>query len=110
MKFLYMIEHKLIDDQYRPIGIWCLGEGLSLDLEIRMLPEYPNEQEEADWIVNRIVESGVRRLDRALLEYHQQTMSPYDGMRSKIVETDKYPTRDALFDDLLKQIREGRTK
>lgn len=108
MKFLYMIEYKLIDNQYKPIGIWCLGEGFGLDLEIRMLPKYPHEQGEADWIINRIVESGVRQLGRSVLEYHQQTRTPYEGMRSKIFETDKYPNRNALFDDLLKQIREGR--
>ena len=110
MKFLYMIEFKLIDEKYRAIGIWCLGEGPGLDLEIRMLPEYPDVQEEADWIINRIVESGATHLDRSLLEYHQQTRTPYEGMRSKIFETDEYPNRDALFDDLFKQIREGRIR
>jgi len=110
MKFLYMIEHKLIAGEYRPVGIWCLGEGSGLDLEVCMLPEYPDEQEQADWIINRIVERGVTHLDRALLENHQQTISPYDGMRSKIFETDKYPNRDTLFDDLFKQIREGRMR
>jgi len=110
MKFHTMIEYKLLGGEYRPIGVWCLGEGSGLDLEIRMLPEYPDEQEEADWIINRIVESGVTHLDRSLLEYHQQTISPYEGMRSKIVETDAYPNRDALFADLLKLIREGRIR
>lgn len=108
MKFLYMIEYKLIDDQYKPIGIWCLGEGHGLDLEIRMLPAYPDEQEEADWIVNRIVENGATQLDRSVLEYHQQTRAPYEGMRSKIFETEACPNRDALFDDLFQQIQEGR--
>ena len=108
MKFHYMIEYKLVGGEYRPIGVWCLGEGSGLDLEIRMLPEYPDEQEAADWIINRIVESGVTHLDRSFLEYHRDTISPYDGMRSEIVETDRYPNRDALFDDLFRQIKEGR--
>jgi hypothetical protein len=110
MKFHYMIEYKLVGGEYRPIGVWCLGDGPGLDFEIRMLPEYPDEQEEADWIINRIVESGVTHLDRSLLEYHQQTISPYVGMRSKIVETDAYPNRDALFADLLKRVREGKIR
>ena len=110
MKFQYMIEYKLVGGEYRPIGVWCLGEGSGLDLEIRMLPEYPDEQEAADWIINRIVESGVSHLDRSLLEYHQQTISPYEGMRSKIVETDAYPNRDALFADVFKRIREGKIR
>ena len=45
-----------------------------------------------------------------MLAYHQQTMSPYEGMRSKIFETGEYPNRDALFADLFKQIREGRIR
>jgi len=120
MKFLYMIEYKFVNRPtgnrnteqpgYIPIGVWCLGDGPGLDLEIRMLPEYPDEQEEADWIINRIVESGVTHLDRSLLEYHQQTISPYDGMRSKIFETEEYPNRDALFADLFKRIREGKIR
>ena len=108
MTFWYMIEYKLVDGAYKPIGVWCLGASGGLDIEIRMLPEYADEQEAADWVINRLVESGTDRVDRAFLEYHQQTMSPYDGMRGKIVETDRYPNRDALFHDLLKQIREGR--
>ncbi len=31
-------------------------------------------------------------------------------MRSKTLKTEEYPNRDALFDDLLKQIREGRIR
>ena len=46
------------------------------------------------------------RIDRQFLEYHQETLSPYRGMRSKVFETDKYPTREALFVDLFKQIRD----
>ena len=110
MKFQYMIEYKLVRGEYLPIGVWCLGEGAGLDLEIRMLPDFPDEQEAADWVINRIVEIGVTHIDRSLLEYHQQTMSPYEGMRSKVVETDAYPNRDALFADLLKRMREGRIR
>ena len=110
MKCLYMIEYKLVGGEYRPAGVWCLGEGGGLDLEIRMLPEFPDEQEAADWVVNRIVESGVAHLDRSLLEYHQGTMSPYDGMRSEMFGTDEYPNREALFADIFRQIREGRIR
>jgi len=110
VKFLYMVEYNLVQGGYRPIGIWCMGDGPGLDIEIQMLPEYPDAQEEADWVINRLVESGAAHVDRSFLEHHQQTMSPYDGMRSTIFETDKYPSRDALFADLLKQIREGRIR
>jgi hypothetical protein len=110
MKFLYMVEYKLVGDAYVPIGMWCVGESPGLDVEIRMLPGYAEEQEEADWVINRLVENGVEHVGREFLEYHQETLSPYRGMRSKVFETDKYPTRDALFADLFKQIREGRIR
>ena len=110
MKFLYMVEYKLAGDAYVPIGVWCVGESPGLDIEIRMLPGYPEEQEEADWVVNRLVENGVEHIGRQFLVYHQETLSPYRGMRSKVFETEKYPTREALFADLFKQIQEGRIR
>jgi len=61
-------------------------------------------------ITHRILESGETHPDRALLECHQQTISPYDGIRSKILETVEHRNGDALFADLFKQIREGRIR
>ena len=110
MKFLYMVEYKFAGDAYVPIGVWCVGDTPGLDVEIRMLPGYPEEQEEADWVINRLVEEGVEHVGREFLEYHQETLSPYRGMRSKVFETDQFPNREALFAGLLKQIREGRIR
>ena len=110
MKFLYMVEYKLVGDAYVPIGVWCVGDSPGLDVEIRILPGYAEEQEEADWVINRLVENGVEHVGREFLEYHQETLSPYRGMRSKVFETDKYPTRDALFADLFKQMQAGRIR
>ncbi|HRT95139.1 MAG TPA: hypothetical protein P5532_12000 [Planctomycetota bacterium] len=110
MRFLYMVEYKLAGDAYVPIGVWCVGETPGLDVEIRMLPGYPEEQEEADRVINRLVESGAEHAGREFLEYHQETLSPYRGMRSKVFETDQYPNREALFTDLFKQIQEGRIR
>ena len=110
MRFLYMVEYKLVGDAYVPIGVWWVGESPGLDVETRMLPGHGEEQEEAYWLTNRLVENGVAHVDREFLEYHQETLSPYRGMRSKIFETEKYPTREALFADLFKQIQEGRLK
>jgi len=45
-------------------------------------PQYPPKQDEADWIVSRIVETGVTHVDRSFLEYRQHTISPCGGMRS----------------------------
>jgi len=113
-----MIEYKLVNrptgnrdteqPEYRAIGVWCVGDRPGLDVEIRMLPGHAEEQEEADWIINRLVENGVERVGREFLEYHQETLSPYRGMRSEVFETDKYPSRDALFTDLFEQIEGGK--
>jgi hypothetical protein len=110
MKFLHIVEYKLVGDAYVPIGVWCVGKSPGLDVEIRMLPGHPEAQEEADWVINRLVENGVEHVGRQFLVYHQETLSPYRGMRSKVFETDEYPTREALFADLFKQIREGRIR
>ena len=110
MTFLYMVEYKLVGDAYVPIGVWCVGDSPGLDVEIRMLPGHADEQEEADWVINRLVENGVEHVGREFLVYHQETLSPYRGMRSKVFETDEYPTREALFADLFKQIQERRIR
>jgi len=47
---------------------------------------------------------------REFLEYHQETLSPYRGMRSTVFETDQYPNGEALFADLFKQIEGGRIR
>jgi hypothetical protein len=110
MTFLYMVEYKLVKGRYVPIGVWCVGPGGGLDVEVRMLPRHAEEQEEADWVINRLVESGVEHVGREFLEYHQETLSPYRGMRSKIAETDEYPSREALFADLFQRMRDGRIR
>jgi len=110
MTFLYMVEYKLVGEAYVPIGVWCVGDSPGLDVEIRMLPGHAEEQEEADWVINRLVENGVEHVGREFLEHHRDTLSPYSGMRSEIVETDRYPSREALFADLFKQIRDGRIR
>ena len=49
-------------------------------------------------------------MDRALLEYHQETLPPYDGMRGAVIQSNECRDRDALFDDLLRRIREGQIR
>ena len=110
MKLLYMVEYKLIHGAYVPIGVWCVGDTPGLDVEIRMLPGHPEEQEEADWVINRLVEEGVEHVGREFLEYHQETLSPYRGLRSKVFGTDQFPGRDALFAGLFQQIQAGRLR
>ena len=94
MKLRYMIEYAMRDrdtnPHYEPIGVWVQGPGPGLDIEMAYLPGNEEYQEEADWVINRLVESGVRSLRDDFLEYHRATMSPYLGMRGEIVETEVY--------------------
>ena len=98
MKLRYMIEYalrdRLRDPHYEPIGVWVQGPGPGLDLVIEYLPGNPEAQEEADWIINRLVENDIKSLPEGFLEYHRSTMSPYRGMRGEIVETEEYATAE----------------
>lgn len=94
MKLRYMIEYalrdRLRDPHYEPIGVWVQGPGPGLDLVIEYLPGNAEAQEEVDWIINRLVENGIKSLPEGFLEYHQSTFSPYRGMRGEIIETNGF--------------------
>jgi len=101
MKLRYMIEYALRDrlrnPHYEPIGVWVQGPGPGLDLVIEYLPGNPEAQGEADWIINRLVENGVKSLPENFLEHYQAALSPYAGMRGSIVETENFSTAEALI-------------
>jgi len=99
MKLRYMIEYVLRDrirePHYAPVGVWVQGPGPGLDLVIEFLPGNTEAREEAEWIVNRLVENDIRTLPDDFLAYHQVTLSPYRGMRGPVVETEEYPSIEA---------------
>jgi len=45
---------------------------------------YPEDQEEANWIINRLVEADSFPLPDDFLEHWQDNLSPYEGMMGKI--------------------------
>lgn len=94
MRLRYMIEYALRDrdtsPHYEPIGVWVQGPGPGLDIEMAYLPGNEEYQEEADWVINRLVENDIKSLPDDFLEYHRSTMSPYLGMRGEPVETEEY--------------------
>ncbi|MHB9036959.1 MAG: hypothetical protein ACYC64_09840 [Armatimonadota bacterium] len=94
MRLRYMIERALRDQDtnphYEPIGVWVQGPGPGLDIIMEYLPGNDEAQEEADWVINRLVENDIKSLPDGFLEYHRTTMSPYRGMRGEIVETEEY--------------------
>ncbi|MHB1462029.1 MAG: hypothetical protein ACYC1M_12160 [Armatimonadota bacterium] len=98
MRLSYMTEFTLRDrdtsPHYEPIGVWVQGYGAGLDIVMEYLPGNAEAQDEADWVLNRLVEKGVKSLPEGFLEYHRATMSPYRGMRGEIVDTDEYATAE----------------
>jgi hypothetical protein len=108
MKLRYMIEYVLRDrirePRYEPIGIWVQGPGPGLDLVIEFLPGSADAREEAEWIINRLVENDIRTLPEDFLAYHQVTLSPYRGMRGPVVETDEYTSVEACIMAVINQL------
>ena len=99
MRLRYMLEYVLRDrdtnPRYEPIGVWVQGPGPGLDILMEFLPGNDEAQEEADWVINRLVENDIKSLPEEFLEYHRSTMSPYRGMRGEVVETEEFATADA---------------
>ena len=112
MKLKYMIEYALRDrirePRYEPIGVWVQGQGPGLDLVIEFLSGNADAEEDAQWVVNRLVEQGVRSLPDDFLAYHQGTLSQYRGMRGSVFETDEQSSAEACARFLLNKIAHGR--
>ena len=112
MKLRYMIEYALRgrnrSPRYDPIGVWVQGSGPGFDLAIRFLLGHKEAREDAEKVIDRLVENGMPALPEGFLEYHQQTMSPYRGMRGAVVETDAFPSAQACAQSLLREIASGR--
>ena len=105
MKLKYMIEYTLRDSirgpRYEPVGVWVQGPGPGLDLVIDFLPGNADAEEDAQWLVNRLVEQGFRSLSDDFLAYHHGTLSQYRGMCGPVVETDEYTSVEACAISIL---------
>lgn len=112
MKLRYMIEYALRDSirkhLYKPVGVWVQGPGTGIDLVVEFLPGNTEAREEADWIINRLVENDVRTLPEDFLTYHQSTLSPYRGMRGPVTETEEYLSLPICATAILDRIASGR--
>jgi hypothetical protein len=108
MNLHYMIEYALRDrlrnPHYEPIGVWVQGPGPGLDLVIEYLPGNPEAQEEADWIINRLVENGIKSLPEDFLEYHRTTLPPYRCMMGSEIEVDEFPTSEVCAKSILAKL------
>lgn len=113
MRLRYFIDSVIRDrggsPHYEPVGVWVQGPGPGLDIVMEYIesddPVVIEAREEADWVINRLVENGVRELPADFLEYHRQTLSPYRGSRSVVTQTDDYPAPEACARAMLEKIR-----
>lgn len=97
MKLRYFIESRLVTldpPRYAPAGVWVQGPGPGLDVVMEYRPGNEELAEDADWVLNRLVEADVKSLQPDFLDYHRDTMSPYRGVRSGIIETEEYRTAE----------------
>lgn len=100
----YALRDRDTDPRYEPIGVWVQGPGPGLDIIMEYLPGNDDFAEDADWIINRLVENDIKSLPEDFLEYHRATMSPYIGMRGEIIEIDEYSSAEACAASVLQKI------
>jgi len=100
----YALRDRLRYPHYEPIGVWVQGPGPGHDLVIEYLPGNPEAQEEADWIINRLVENGIKSLPEDFLEYHQRMLSPYRGVRDPVIETQDYFSSEECARSLIEKM------
>ncbi len=101
MKLRYMIDMILREDKsgqpsYEPVGVWVQGPGPGLDIEMFYIdshdPKVLARKDEANWVINRLVENDATGLPDDFLEYHRRSRSVYEGTFSE-PETVSMPNR-----------------
>lgn len=108
MRLRYMVEGKRQDREsfvYEPIGVWVEGPGEGLDLVIRFLPGYEEEQAEADAVLERMRAAGMLGIPEGFLEYHREQISPYVGDRGAIITTEAFSSANECAQAILNRIK-----
>lgn len=114
MKIRYMIDNVLRGSKaaprYEPVGVWahCQETGeIEMYYVENQAADVQARREEADWVINRLVEGGLQTVPDDFLDYHRRTRSPYDGTFSEIRESEAFGDLDDLGKYLLPRISEG---
>lgn len=107
MKLRYMLDHVRTggpsSSRYEMAGVWIQGFGPGLDVEMfyKDTKLAREREQEAAWIINRLVESGLTSLQSDFLEFHRESRSALDGVFGEIVETDIFSSMDACRKSVL---------
>jgi len=111
MKLRYFIEYKRPDPnewKFTPTGVWAHGVDDRSVFEIGYLPGNDEQSDDAEWVINRIVEDEIRELPEDFLEQHRDEVPVYLGSRTKVYETDRYENAAELVRDILEKIKQGK--
>lgn len=107
MKLRYMLDHVRTGgpsySRYEMVGVWIQGFGPGLDVEMfyKDAKLAREREQEAAWVINRMVESGLTTLQPDFLEFHRESRSALDGVFGEIVETDAFGSMDACRKSVL---------
>jgi len=89
LKLRFFIEYRYDEasSEFKPIGVWMHNPAAG-DVDIYYPDEASTEYEGALWVINRLVDAGLKTPED-FLDYHQQRAG-YRGMRGSIreIETD----------------------
>jgi len=98
----YFIEYRYdgASGEFKPIGIW-MHNSVGGDVDIFYADPECLKADEANWILNRLVEGDLKTPDD-FLEYHQQRAG-YRGMRVPVKETETDLTYDQFARVILQQ-------
>ncbi len=111
MKIRYFIEYKRTDPnkwEMIPIGVWAHGVDDRSAFDVGYVPGNDAEEWDAQCVVNRIVEQGIRELPGDFLELHRDGISIYLGSRTKVEESERYGSVKELVEYVLSQIVKGK--
>ena len=106
MRIRYFIDYKFDDkvEQFLPIGIW-IQDVDDLGIEMYYPDETSDEYSEAQWLINRLVESDLNT-PPDFLEFHR-VRAGYLGMRSKIFEAETALNIDEFMSKTLQKFIVG---
>ena len=110
MKLRYMVDCVLRHDEkgqpwYEPVGVWIQGPGPGLDIEMLYIdsndPAVLSRKDEANWVLNRLVEADATSLPEDFLEYHRRTRSPYDGKFLQATSGDNHSLTKSTWETII---------
>jgi len=88
MKLRYMVDRLAVIENgpivdYEPLGVWVHGPG-PMDIEVYYLPGVVEWEQDCFWVINRLVEQGVKALPPDFLGYRRDTQSPYTAVEGRL--------------------------